>query len=167
MAWLTPLLPLDPKPVTAPPHATPDPHILISACCQHQPRPCSQVRQGFYSKRAQDELCGECRTIQDNTGCLRNSGFHQSQAAFSVCGSLPWSCCHVCVRCSPSTSSRAPQLPFHPPCPPANTGLTPTEGVQPLGAHGSSPRGPRSDPSITPKRPDPNTHLLRKAVPDF
>lgn len=31
MAWLTPLLPLDPKPVTAPPHATPDPHILISA----------------------------------------------------------------------------------------------------------------------------------------
>ena len=95
MAWLTPLLPLDPKPVTAPPHATPDPHILISACCQHQPRPCSQVRQGFYSKRAQDELCGECRTIQDNTGCLRNSGFHQSQAAFSVCGSLSWSCCHV------------------------------------------------------------------------
>ena len=72
-----------------------------------------------------------------------------------------------CVRCSPSTSSRTPQLPFHPPCPPANTGLTPTEGVQPLGAHGSSPRGPRSDPSITPKRPEPNTHLLRKAVPDF
>lgn len=158
MAWLTPLLPLDPKPVTAPPHATPDPHILISALLSASAQALFTGETGILLQKGAGRALWR---MPNHTGqhwlslgilASTKAGQHSRFAAarheaVAVCVSAPL----------PAAAPGRHKLPFHPPCPPANTGLTPTEGVQPLGAHGRSPRGPRSDPSRPPKRPDP-TH---------
>lgn len=139
MAWLSPAPSLRPKSVTALPHASPDPHVLIYALL-------SAPTQAVFTGETDSTLKGHRTSFAENAepycttlAVFWNSGFRQNQAALLVWGSLPWSCGHVCVHSSPSISSRGPQLPFHPPCPSANTGLTPTEGAQPLGAHAALP----------------------------